>query len=152
MIANRFSKKFKFKNWPNSKLPQVAAGIYVIWHDDQLIYAGMSGREIEKAIKNGKKKYGIIIRLASHANGRLSGDQFCVYVANRIVIPELKQNQLAMFRDGEVTLDQMTRKFIRSKLDYQYLLVDKSQDAYDLEMHCRRGAVFGVKPLLNPAE
>jgi len=57
-----------------------------------------------------------------------------------------------MFRDGEVTLDQMTRKFIRSKLDYQYILVDKSQDAYDLEMHCRRGAVFGVKPLLNPAE
>ena len=69
MIANRFSKKFKFKNWPNSKLPQVAAGVYVIWHDDQLIYAGMSGREIEKAIKDGKKKYGIITRLASHANG-----------------------------------------------------------------------------------
>ena len=43
-------KKFKFKNWPNSKLPQVAAGVYVIWHDDQLIYAGISGREMEKAI------------------------------------------------------------------------------------------------------
>ena len=68
MIANRFSKRFKFKNWPNPKLPQVAAGVYVIWYGEQLVYAGMSGREIEKAIKDGKKKYGIITRLASHAN------------------------------------------------------------------------------------
>ena len=152
MIANRFSKRFKFKNWPNSKLPQVTAGVYVIWYGEQLIYAGMSGREIEKAIKDGKKKYGIITRLASHANGRLSGDQFSVYVANRIVIPELKHSQQKKFKDGEVTIDQMTKKFIRTNLEYQYLLVDKSQDAYDLEMHCRRGAVFGSKPLLNPAE
>ena len=152
MIANRFSKRFKFKNWPNSKLPQVAAGVYVIWYGEQLIYAGMSGGDIEKAIKDGKKKYGIITRLASHANGRLSGDQFSVYVANRIVIPELKQSQQKKFKDGEITIDQMTKKFIRTSLEYQYLLVDKSQDAYDLEMHCRRGVVFGSKPLLNPAE
>ena len=152
MIANRFSKRFKFKNWPNSKLPQVAAGVYVIWYGEQLIYVGMSGRDIEKAIKDGKKKYGIITRLASHANGRLSGDQFSVYVANRIVIPELKQSQQKKFKDGEITIDQMTKKFIRTSLEYQYLLVDKSQDAYDLEMHCRRGVVFGSKPLLNPAE
>lgn len=152
MIANRFSKRFKFKNWPNSKIPQVAAGVYVIWRDEELIYAGMSGREIEKATKAGKKKYGLITRLASHAGGRLSGDQFCVYVANRIVIPELKQSQLVKFKDGEITLDQMTKKFIRTHLEYQYLIVDKSQDAYDLEMHCRKGSVFGSKPLLNPSQ
>ena len=70
--------------------------------------------------------------------------------ANRIVIPELKQSQLNKFRDGTVTLDQMTKKFIRTKLEYQYLLVDRSQDAYDLENHCRSGAIFGRKPLLNP--
>ena len=49
-------------------------------------------------------------------------------------------------------MDQMTKKFIRNNLEYQDLLVEKCQDAYDLEMHCRRGAVFGSKPLLNPAE
>jgi len=122
----------------------------VIWQGEELLYAGMSGREIEKAVKDGKKKYGLVTRLASHASGRLSGDQFCVYVANRIVIPELKQSQLNKFRDGTVTLDQMTKKFIRTKLEYQYLLVDRSQDAYDLENHCRKGAIFGRKPLLNP--
>jgi len=124
--------------------------VYVIWQGEELLYAGMSGREIEKAVKDGKKKYGLITRLASHASGRLSGDQFCVYVANRIVIPELKQSQLNKFRDGTVTLDQMTKKFIRTKLEYQYLLLDRSQDAYDLENHCRKGAIFGRKPLLNP--
>ena len=150
MLAKKFTKRFKFKNWPNQNIPQVAAGVYVIWHDEELLYAGMSGREIEKAIKDGKKKYGLVTRLASHASGRLSGDQFCVYVANRIVIPELKQSQLNKFRDGTVTLDQMTKKFIRTKLEYQYLLVDRSQDAIDLEQHCRSGAIFGILPLLNP--
>jgi len=150
MLAKKFTKRFKFKNWPNPNIPQVAAGVYVIWQDEELLYAGMSGREIEKAIKAGKKKYGLVTRLASHASGRLSGDQFCVYVANRMVIPELKQSELNKFRDGTVTLDQMTKKFIRTKLEYQYLLVDRSQDAYDLESHCRSGAIFGRKPLLNP--
>ena len=63
MIANRFSKKFKFKNWPNSKLPQVAEGVYVIWHDDQLIYAGMSGREIEKEMTKGRLTTAILVGL-----------------------------------------------------------------------------------------
>ena len=150
MLAKKFTKCFKFKNWPNPNIPQVAAGVYVIWQGEELLYAGMSGREIEKAIKDGKKKYGLVTRLASHASGRLSGDQFCVYVANRIVIPDLKHSQLNKFRDGTVTLDQITKKFIRTKLEYQYLLVDRSQDAIDLEKHCRSGAIFGILPLLNP--
>jgi len=151
MLAKKFTKRFKFKNWPNPNIPHVAAGVYVIWQGEELLYAGMSGREIEKAIKEGKKKYGLVTRLASHASGRLSGDQFCVYVANRIVIPELKQSQLNKFRDGTVTLDQMTKKFIRTKLEYQYLLVERSQDAYDLENYCRSGAIFNRKPTLNPS-
>ena len=63
----------------------VSAGVYVVWQGDLLIYAGMSGRQIEKNL--GKKKYGLITRLDSHAKGRLSGDQFNVYVANRLVVP-----------------------------------------------------------------
>jgi len=29
--------------------------------------------------------------------------------------------------------------------------VDRSQDAFDLENHCRSGAIFGMKPFLNPS-
>ena len=123
MITKKFTKRLKFKNWPNHTIPSVAAGAYVIWQGGELLYAGMSGREIEKAIKNGKKKYGLSTRLASHASGRLSGDPFCEFV---------------------------TKKFIRTKLDYQYLLVERSQDAHDLANHCRNGAIFGIKPTFNP--
>ena len=151
MIAKKFTKKFKFKNWPNQAIPKVAAGAYVIWRGEELLYAGMSGHKIEKAIKDGKKRYGLITRLASHANGKLAGDPFCAYVSNRIVIPELKQNELNKFRHGLLTIDQVTKNFIQMKLEYQYLLVNRSQDAYDLERHCRNGALFGVMPTFNPS-
>ena len=86
--SNDFSKRYRFSEWPNTEIPLITAGLYVIWDDKQLVYCGMSGREIEKyKYSNSKKKYGLINRLNSHASGRLSGDQFCVYVANRIVIP-----------------------------------------------------------------
>ena len=64
--------------------------------------------------------------------------------------PVLKFEPFSKFKNGLVTLDQMTKKFIRTKLDYQYLLVERSQDAYDLANHCRSGAIFGVKPTFNP--
>ena len=88
--AEDFSKMYRFSDCPNTDIPLITAGLYVIWEDKQLIYCGMSGREIEKyKYSNSKKKYGLINRLNSHESGRLSGDQFCVYVANRIVIPSL---------------------------------------------------------------
>ena len=87
-IRNLFSERYWFRDWPNPTVPAVVAGVYVVWQGDQLIYAGMSGRQIEK--KLGKKKYGLVTRLDSHAKGRLSGDQFNVYVANRLVIPGLE--------------------------------------------------------------
>ena len=59
MLAKKFTKRFKFKNWPNPNIPQVAAGVYVIWRGEELLYAGMSGREIEKAIKDGIRWCGL---------------------------------------------------------------------------------------------
>ena len=80
-----FSKRFSFSDWPNTAIPLITAGIYVIWDKDHLIYCGMSGREIEKyKNSNSKKKYGLINRLNSHASGRLSGDQFCVLLPTEL--------------------------------------------------------------------
>ena len=150
--SNLFDQRIAFQDWPNSEIPRVTAGVYVIWHKDQLIYCGMSGREIEKhRFSNSKKKYGLVTRLASHASGRLSGDQFCVYVANRLVIPDLKQEDLEAFRDGKQTLDALTKKYIHQNFEYQYCLLESSQEAYSLEAQCRRGDVFGTVPLLNPS-
>ena len=89
-------------------------------------------------------------RLHSHASGRLSGDQFCVYIANRLVIPSLKPEQLAEFGTGAINLDRLTKAYIRERLEYQFVIVGTSGEAYNLEKKCREGLVFGVKPMLNP--
>ena len=146
----KFSKRYKFADWPNKEIPLVAAGVYAIWNDAQLIYCGMSGRGLDNALSDGKKRFGLITRLNSHASGRLSGDQFCVYVANRLVIPSLTSDDLPKFASGEVKLDSLTKQFIHNHLDYQYVILDSSKEAYDVEDKARRGEVFGVKPLLNP--
>ena len=146
-----FSHRHRFADWPNAEVPAVAAGVYVVWEGVRLIYCGMSGREYEKALTDSRKKYGLLNRLHSHASGRLSGDQFCVYVANRLVIPSLVPEQLVRFGTGELRLDSLTKSYIYEKFEYQFAIVQSSKDAFALEMECRSGKAFGVKPLLNPA-
>jgi hypothetical protein len=63
-------------------IPGSGAGVYTIWDDaGGLVYTGIAGRN-----PAGK---GLASRLRSHASGRRSGDQFCVYVADHYVLPEL---------------------------------------------------------------
>ena len=108
----------------------------------------MSGREIEK--NTHKKKYGLINRLNSHASGRLSGDQFCVYVANRLIIPSLSPSELKLFSTGELTLDSITKLYIHKNFSYQFVIVEGSEQAYRIEALARSGDVFSQQPLLNP--
>ena len=150
MLKNSFSKRFKFKNWPEKNFPAVAAGIYVIWDNQTLLYVNTAGKDLVKAEHLGKTKFGLITRLNSHASGRTGNDQFCALLANRIIIPSLTSSQINKFRQGSITLDQSTKKYIRTNLEYQYLLVENFQDAVDLLGHCRRGAIFSIKPLFNP--
>ena len=138
-----FSIRHSFSDWPNSSIPMVSAGVYAIWDKQELVYCGMSGRDIENARLQGKKKYGLVTRLHSHASGRLSGDQFCVYVANRLVIPSLKPEDLPKFQSGELKLDALTKNYILRHFEYQYCLLATSKEA-------RRGTLFDKKPLLNP--
>ncbi len=147
---HEFTARFRFSDWPNPNLPMVAAGVYAIWDSDTLVYCGMSGRQLEKAVSAAKPKYGLVTRLGSHASGRLSADQFCVYVANRLVIPSLNPDDFSKFASGELNLDMLTKSYIHERLEYQYALVDSSGSAYELEKSCRAGIQFGMKPLLNP--
>ncbi len=94
---------------------------------------------------------GLATRLAGHACGRLSGDQFCFYVANRFVIPPLTPDQLLKIRTGELNLERLTKTYINQRPEYQFVIVATSTEAYLLEKQCRQGITFGVKPLLNPA-
>ena len=104
-----FSIKYKFSGLAKYSTSERSRAAYMPFGiTDELIYCGMSGREIEK--NRHKKKYGLVTRLASHASGRLSGDQFCVYVANRCVIPSLTLSDLPKFANGELKLDYLNQK------------------------------------------
>lgn len=148
----RFSARYRFADWPNPTIPLVASGVYAIWHGESLVYFGMSGREIEKVKREGgKKEYGLVTRLRSHWSGRLSGDQFCVYVANRLVIPGLRPEQFPEFAKGKLTLDALTRVYIHQHFEYQYRITETSAEAFGIEAAAKKGEVFGRTPLLNPA-
>jgi hypothetical protein len=77
----------------------------------------------------------------------LSGDQFCIYVANRLVIPSLKTEQLALCGTGDPALDALTKAYVRERLEYQYAIFHSGAEAFALERRCREGAQFGVRPL-----
>ena len=109
------------------RISAVAAGVYAVWEGEALIYCGMSGRKFENVVASVKAKFGLVTRLASHASGRLSGDQFCVYVANRLVIPSLKPEQLAEFATGELNLDSLTKSYINERLEYQFAFVHRAR-------------------------
>ena len=130
-MQSHFSKRYWFRDWPNPTIPAVAAGVYVVWRGDELIYAGMSGKDIEK--KKQKCEYGLVTRLSSHASGRLSGDQMNVYVANRFVVAEIDDAQQVKFAAGTLRLDTLTCQYIHEHFEYQYLVVKRSVEAYALE-------------------
>ena len=147
-LIQNFSTRSWFREWPNPSVPDVAAGVYVVWSREQLIYAGMSGRGIEK--QQHRKKYGLVTRLESRAKGRQSGDQFNVYVANRFVVPGLTAEQQSQMSEGSLALDILTRQFIHHYFQYQYLIVDHSKEAFAIERLCKAGYIFNQKPYLNP--
>lgn len=150
MTASHFSGRFRFADWPNPDVPKVSAGTYVIWDQDRLIYCGMSGRKFDERIAPTARLLGLYTRLHSHASGRLSGDQFCVYVANRLVLPQLEPGLLPRFATGELTLDSLTKDYIHRRFEYQFICNPSGRAAFALEERCRGGEIFGQKPLLNP--
>src|SRR4051794_13283961 len=69
-----------FSDWPIAAVPRSGSIVYTIWdRAGRFIYVGMAGR----AGATGAGPFG---RLASHASGRRSGDQFCIYICDRFVL------------------------------------------------------------------
>ena len=87
--------------------------------------------------------------MASHASGRRSGDQFCVYVCDRLVLPALR-DRLAEVADGSLSLDRETRAYVRASLAFRFVAVADGAAALRLEREVRAGRLAAGKPLLNP--
>lgn len=147
---------YRFRDWPNRAVPQLAAGVYTIWREDGLIYVGMAGRSLTAehiaAGQANAKRGGLSSRLGSHASGRRSGDQFCVYVADRLVLPSLTPDEIAAIGNGRHSLDALVRTYIHAHLSYRFLIVEGGAEARTLEALVREGALRGSAPLLNPSK
>jgi len=112
----------RFADWPNRDVPKGQPGVYLIYHEGRWIYIGMSFKNLQS-------------RLSSHASGRRSGDQFCVYVGDRLVMSKLSIDQMKGVFSGEYSLDDAIREFVRSQLSYRYLVVADDPTARALEKH-----------------
>jgi hypothetical protein len=147
---------YEFAHWPNTHVPKVAAGVYTIWQGDRLIYVGMSGRGMKdtdtEAPDEPRKAKGLFTRLKSHANGRRSGDQFCVYVCDRLIVPDLTRAQQEQIRDGKLLLDDLTKRHILKEFKYRYVKTKDGQEAFDLEREIQKNGLGGKLPELNPAK
>jgi len=113
----------------------------------------MSGRGATRGLLAAKqlegKRFGLFTRLASHASGRRSGDQFCVYVADQLVLPRLSADQIDAISRRELRFDNLVKEYIHSNLDFGFVEADDGEMARDAEDDARSGAL-GQKPLLNP--
>ena len=129
-----------FLEWPIADLPPT--GVYTIWdREDNFIYVGVGG------IKEGGGRKGMWGRLNAHANGRRSGNQFCIYVSDRFVLPNLR-DKLADIGAGLFNIDAATGDYIRSNFGFRFSPMSCGVSARKLERQIQRGK-FGQQPFLN---
>jgi hypothetical protein len=144
---------YSFANWPNPSVPAFGAGVYTIWHKDgRFIYVGMSGRGITAETARRNTPQGIYTRLQSHASGRRAGDQFCVYVTDRLVLPTLAQEDITAIASGRHQMDAFVRRYIHENLSYRFVLLPDGSTAYAVEAAIKSGEWEHGRPLLNPGK
>lgn len=145
-----------FEDWPNASVPRVASGVYTVWNrSGDYLYVGMAGRSLTvEAITerrgNPSARAGLRDRLNSHASGRRSGDQFCVYVADHLVLPTLRPDDISAIADGTESFDGLVKRFIRRELTYRFIETRDNLEAFEVERQARRGLEGIGKPYLNP--
>lgn len=94
----------------------------------RLIYVGMSGHNMKpgdtEAPDEPKKAKGLFTRRQSHANGRRSGDQFCVYVYGRLIVPALTRTQQEQIGQGNLILHDMTKRSVEREPEEAAVVVE----------------------------
>ena len=142
-----------FADWPDPTVPVFGAGVYTIWDNDgRFIYVGMSGRGITAETVRRNSPLGIYTRLHSHASGRRSGDQFCVYVADRLVLPTLSQEDISAIGSGRHQMDAFVRRYIHENLYFRFVMLPDGAAAYVVESAIKNGDWEHGRPLLNPGK
>jgi hypothetical protein len=112
----------------------------------------MSGRGITPETMHRKSPQGLYTRLKSHASGRRSGDQFCIYIADRLVLPTLSQDDISSIASGRHSMDVLVRRYIHQNLCFRFVMLPDGAAAYAVEAAIKKGAWEFGRPLLNPGK
>lgn len=137
-----------FREWPANHFEVGPSGVYSIWDHNSFLYVGMAWAHRGETNPGATGVFG---RLASHASGRRSGDQFAIYICDRFVIPSLTQAEMSALASGERLLDARTRQFIADRLSYRVVVTPDGAAARALESLIRReGLPRSGRPLINP--
>ena len=118
-ISDLFSPNVELQEF-NTKninhIPSFGSIIYTVFLDrSEYIYVGIGGLSGKSVQERNPRS-----RIIQHAQGRRSGDQFCIYIQDFYVIPQLLK---ADYTPKKGYLDQLTKEFIQSRLTYRYLVV-----------------------------
>ena len=146
--ALRSGELFHFGSWPSTPVPRGRPGVYTIWQGNEFLYVGISWREgtADREVR------GLWGRLDSHASGRRPGDQFCIYICDRFVIPTLSAEAIRTLSTGARTLDPLTKEYIRTNLGYRYITTETGAAARRIESQIRRHGLDGHgQPMINPS-
>jgi hypothetical protein len=137
-----------FRDWPAKHFDIGPSGVYTVWKGDLFLYVGMA---YAHRGDDNPRAQGVFGRLASHASGRRSGDQFAVYMCDRFVVPHLSHDELDALARGERFLDARTREYIHDHLTYRVVITESGAVARQLEALVRRGGLpRSGRPQINP--
>ena len=138
-----------FRDALHETLPLACIGVYTIWRGTEFVYVGFAGRNLDLTAEHNRMR-GVRDRLDSHRSGRRSGDQFAVYVCDRLVLPSLSREQIQRVAAGELSLDALTRVYIHENLSYRFAATSSYKEALQIETTLARGETGVGPPQLNP--
>ena len=118
-LSSLFSAATPLRAFSTSNIAEVPAFgsiIYTVFLDGtDYIYVGIGGLSGKSVQERNPRS-----RIIQHAQGRRSGDQFCIYIQDFYVIPSIINSQ---YTPKKGYLDMLTKEFIQKRLSYRYLVV-----------------------------
>jgi len=138
LVEQLFSSSIQTRKFDTSDInhiPSFGSIIYTVFLDEaEFIYVGIGGLA-GKTVNDRNPRS----RIRQHSQGNRSGDQFCIYIQDFYVLPELIGKE---YSPKKGYLDQLTKDFIRNRLTYRYVVI-QSDDSDKVVRHLEREVQSG---------